>query len=167
MHTHTHTHKLGHTGTATRENCFCRGGLGVPRFFNDGPMDSRFLKFYSYSFIHSFIYLFIYFVLCLGNYRKLPNNSRDSINRQVPFKCRVQVYILVNNHRFPMNSVSNYFCFFKSRKKTWPLTLHVFLLGLFHVLCLLSASQYHIDDRHGSSAAKKIKSMTWNSNFLL
>ena len=49
-------------------------------------------------------------------------------------------------------------CCLKKRwkKKMWPLTLHVFLC-LFPILFLLSVSQCHTDDRHGSSAAKKKK----------
>ena len=36
----------------------------------------------------------------------------------------------------PKNAVSNwFFFFFKSRKKTCPLTLHIFLLCLFHISC--------------------------------
>ena len=44
---------------------------------------------------------------------------------------------------------------FKNQGRRLPLTVHVFLIRLYHVLCLLSVSQYHSDDRHGSRAAKK------------
>ena len=36
----------------------------------------------------------------------------------------------------------------------------------FSHIVLLSVSQYHTDDRHGSGAAKKKKRTTLNSNFL-
>ena len=40
-----------------------------------------------------------------------------SINRRVPFKRRVQVYILVNNHRFRINPGSNLFIFCFQKKE--------------------------------------------------
>ena len=45
------------------------------------------------------------------------------------------MYILINNRRLQINAGSNFLFFLNSRKNTWPLTLHVFLLRLFHVLC--------------------------------
>ena len=68
-------------------------------------------------------------------YRILPNNSQVSINRRVPFKRWLQVYILINNRWFQINAGSNSFIFFKSRKKTWPLTRYVFLLRPFTIYC--------------------------------
>ena len=128
---HTHVQPLERTAIAGVD-----WPSGVLGFFNNG-------RFFYFILIYLFIYLFIYFSAapCLGNYRKLPNSSRVSI------KHRVQVYILINNHWFQINTGYNFI--FKSRKTMCP--LHVFCLRL------LSVSQYHINDRHGSSAAKKLK----------
>ena len=59
----------------------------------------------------SVFYLFVYSAVpCLGSYHRLTNN-RVSINHRVPFKRRVQVYILVNNRRFQINAGSDFLLF--------------------------------------------------------
>ena len=88
-------------------------------------------------------------------YRILPNSSWVSINRRVPFKRRVQVYILINNRWFQINAESNFFFFLIKDHVTTDTARFPF--AFFPILFLLSVSQYHIDDHHGSGAAKKYK----------
>ena len=87
-------------------------------------------------------------------YRILPNNSQVSINLRVPFKRWVQVYILVNNHWFQINAGSNSFIFLIKEEDVTTDTAR-FSSSSFSRVVLLSVSQYHTDDCHGSGAATK------------
>ena len=81
-------------------------------------------------------------------YRKLPNNNRVSINRRVPFKCRVQVYILINTHRFKIKAGFNFYYYFFSIKEEDATTDTARFSSLpFSRVVLLPVSQYYTDDR--------------------
>lgn len=81
--------------------------------------------------------------------RKLPNNSRVSVNRRV-FKRRVQVDILINNRRFRINAESDLF-------------LQVFLLRLFPISCCILSVRI---TRMIAMTPVQQKSTTRNSNSL-
>ena len=99
--THPHTHTLGHTCTATRENCYCRGGLatGSTRVF------FLFSDVYYFIFIYSVISLFLFpAVPTLGNNDNSPSpgerhafstvlSCRHSREVTIPVACLSKEYL--------------------------------------------------------------------------